>query len=430
MRQTATYHIANIESFKQNLLSWASQFQQTASYIGETAEENGLHMTYDMLVGADSMSTLLCNADSFDSLKSYHDEKKDWIFGFLSYDLKNEVEDLQSNNTDELNLPNLYFFQPKWVFGIIGNDISIHFPVDTPRKEMQLIFKEIMLTKNDSNSSSAVNMNSRISKSEYISTFNKLQEHIKRGDIYEVNFCQEYFAKSAELNPVSTFQSLYEISNSPFSAFFRTNDFYLMSASPERFVKKVDNTIISQPIKGTRKRGNSFEEDLKLKEELRQCPKEQSENVMIVDLVRNDLSKTAQKSSVKVEELFGIYSFTQVHQMISTVTSELKDDIHWSEVLKTTFPMGSMTGAPKIRAMQLIEEYETFKRGLYSGSVGYVTPNGDFDFNVIIRSILYNATNGYVSLSVGSAITANAKGDDEYAECELKAKAMLEVLNA
>jgi para-aminobenzoate synthetase component 1 len=273
-------------------------------------------------------------------------------------------------------------------------------------------------------------MNSRISKSEYISTFNKLQEHIKRGDIYEVNFCQEYFAKSAELNPVNTFRNLYEISNSPFSAFFRTNDFYLMSASPERFVKKFGNTIISQPIKGTRKRGNSVEEDLKLKEELRQCPKEQSENVMIVDLVRNDLSKTAEKSSVKVEELYGIYSFTQVHQMISTITSELKDDIHWSEVLKTTFPMGSMTGAPKIRAMQLIEEYETFKRGLYSGSVGYVTPNGDFDFNVIIRSILYNTTNGYVSLAVGSAITANAKGDDEYAECELKAKAMLEVLNA
>jgi para-aminobenzoate synthetase component 1 len=295
---------------------------------------------------------------------------------------------------------------------------------------MKLIFKEIMLTKNDSNSSSAVNMNSRISKSEYISTFNKLQEHIKRGDIYEVNFCHEYFAKSAELNPVNTFRNLYEISNSPFSAFFRTNDFYLMSASPERFVKKFGNTIISQPIKGTRKRGNSVEEDLKLKEELRQCPKEQSENVMIVDLVRNDLSKTAEKSSVKVEELYGIYSFTQVHQMISTITSELRDDIHWSEVLKTTFPMGSMTGAPKIRAMQLIEEYETFKRGLYSGSVGYVTPNGDFDFNVIIRSILYNTTNGYVSLAVGSAITANAKGDDEYAECELKAKAMLEVLNA
>jgi len=203
-----------------------------------------------------------------------------------------------------------------------------------------------------------------------------------------------------------------------------------MSASPERFIKKVGSKIISQPIKGTRKRGSSEQEDLMLKEELRQCPKEQSENVMIVDLVRNDLSKTAKKSSVKVEELFGVYSFTQVHQMISTVVSELKEGVHWTEVLKTTFPMGSMTGAPKIRAMQLIEDYEAFKRGLYSGAVGYVTPSGDFDFNVVIRSIIYHAANQYVSLAVGSAITANANGEDEYAECVLKAKAMLEVLNA
>ena len=430
MRQTATYHIANIETFKKNLLSWASQFQHSASYIGGTSVENGLHMKYDMLVGADSISILNSNEDSFNSLRSYHDAKKDWIFGFLSYDLKNEVEDLQSKNTDEIQLPNLYFFQPKWLFEIIGNDINIHFPLDVPRKKMQLVFKEIMLIQKEDSSASVVGVESRISKSEYISTFNKLQKHIKRGDIYEINFCQEYFANSAELNPVNTFENLNEISNSPFSAFFRADDFYLMSASPERFIKKVDNIVISQPIKGTRKRGNSVEEDLKLKAELRQCPKEQSENVMIVDLVRNDLSKTAEKSSVKVEELFGIYSFSQVHQMISTVTSKLKDDVHWSEVLKTTFPMGSMTGAPKIRAMQLIEEYETFKRGLYSGSVGYVTPDGDFDFNVVIRSILYNATNGYVSLAVGSAITSNAKGDEEYAECELKAKAMLEVLNA
>lgn len=430
MRQKATYHISNIDSFKKNLLFWASQFQHTAVYLGGTDSENGLHMKYDMLVGVDSISTLVSFSDSFHALRSFHDSKQDWIFGFLSYDLKNEVEDLRSSNIDEMLLPNLSFFQPKWVFEIIDNDINIHFPLEVPRKEMQLVFKEIMLTEIDVRKASKVNVKNRISKSEYISTFNKLQEHIKRGDIYEINFCQEYFAKSAVLNPVSIFEKLYEISNSPFSAFFRIDDLHLMSASPERFIKKSSNKIISQPIKGTIKRGDSEEQDLKLKEKLRQCPKEQSENVMIVDLVRNDLSKTAKMSTVKVEELFGIYSFTQVHQMISTVTSELKDGTHWSEVLKTTFPMGSMTGAPKIRAMQLIEEYEVFKRGLYSGSVGYVTPGGDFDFNVVIRSILYNASNNYVSLAVGSAITANANGEAEYAECELKAKAMLEVLNA
>lgn len=430
MRQTATYQIANIDAFKKNLLFWASQFQETAAYIGDIGLENGLHMKYHMLVGVDSISTLVSNSDSFNSLRSFHNSKKDWMFGYMSYDLKNEVEDLQSNNADELDLPNVCFFQPKWVFEIIENDISIHFPLDVSRKEMQLVFKEIMQTEIDEYKPSSVSVNGRISKAEYISTFNKLQEHIKRGDIYEINFCQEFFAKSADLNPVNTFENLYRISNSPFSAFFRSDDLYLMSASPERYIKKVKSTIISQPIKGTRKRGLSEQEDLALKEELRQCPKEQSENVMIVDLVRNDLSKTSKKSSVQVEELFGVYSFTQVHQMISTIISELKDDVHWTEVLKTTFPMGSMTGAPKIRAMQLIEEFEAFKRGLYSGSVGYITPSGDFDFNVIIRSIIYDAAKRYVSLAVGSAITAKANPETEYAECELKAKAMLEVLNA
>ena len=224
MRQTATYHIANIDAFKKNLLFWSSHFKHTAAYIGETSKENGLHMKYDMLVGVDSLSSLLSNSDSFNSLKAFHEKNKDWIFGFLSYDLKNELEDLHSKNSDELHLPNLCFFQPKWVFEIIGNDISIHFPSDITRKEMQLVFKEIMLTQTDSLKSPKVEVNSRISKTEYLSTFKKLQEHIKRGDVYEINYCQEYFAKSSDLSPVHTFDSLYSISNSPFSAFFRTED--------------------------------------------------------------------------------------------------------------------------------------------------------------------------------------------------------------
>ncbi len=214
----------------------------------------------------------------------------------------------------------------------------------------------------------------------------------------------------------------------PFAVFFRNHTQYLLSASPERYIRKEGNKIISQPIKGTAKRFEDPVQDEKSKQELAQSAKERTENIMIVDLVRNDLAHTSRKGSVKVEELCEIYTFRQVHQMISTVVSEVEPTTHPITILKTTFPMGSMTGAPKISAMKLIEALEETKRGLYSGAVGYFTPNGDFDFNVIIRSILYNSHEQYLSFSVGSAITAEAAPEKEYEECLLKANAMLNVL--
>jgi para-aminobenzoate synthetase component 1 len=205
-------------------------------------------------------------------------------------------------------------------------------------------------------------------------------------------------------------------------------DQYLLSATPERYIKKIGEKIVTQPIKGTARRSDNEEEDYAFAKALQQNPKERSENIMIVDLVRNDLSRTARRGSVVVEELCEVYPFKQVHQMISTVTSQLAVGISPVDVIRSTFPMGSMTGAPKLRAMQIIESLEESKRGLYSGSVGYFTPTGDFDFNVIIRSILYNAENKYISYSVGGAITAGSDPDSEYEECLLKAKAMRAVL--
>ena len=295
---------------------------------------------------------------------------------------------------------------------------------------MQGLFQEIIQTSIQPTISESVDVKQRTSKQRYHRIFDALMSNINRGDIYEINYCQEYYAQDVSINPLQTFENLYDLSKAPFSVYFRLNDFYLMSASPERFVKKENLKLISQPIKGTRPRSSDATTDHRMKKELVNCQKEQSENVMIVDLVRNDLSKTAQKGSVKVEELFGIYSFKQVHQMISTISSKLTKETHWVDVIRSIFPMGSMTGAPKIRAMELIEENEDFKRGLYSGSVGYVTPHQDFDFNVVIRSILYNAKQKYVSFAVGSAITSKANFEQEYQECETKAKAMLEVLNA
>ena len=430
MRQTAVYNISEIEFFKKRLTSWASQFEQSAVLQGTTDENSGLYLKYDMLVGVDALDELFSEKDSFNNLFNFHYHKQDWLFGYISYDLKNEIEDLKSENLDFLNFPHLHFFQPKWVFEIIDDQVMIHFPTNVERKEIQLLFKEIMYFELKDTSNGTVSVEARISKEEYIEGFKKLQQHIFRGDIYEVNYCQEFFVKNVDLNPITVYQNLYNVSKPPFAAFYRCQDKHLMCASPERFLKKDSKMLISQPIKGTRKRSAKVDEDNRLKNELLHCPKEQSENVMIVDLVRNDLSKTASPLSVKVQELYGIYSFPQVHQMISTVISELEENIPWTEAIRHTFPMGSMTGAPKISAMQLIEKIEVFKRGLYSGAVGFVTPDSNFDFNVVIRSILYNSTNQYASLPVGSAITANANPHDEYDECYLKAKAMMEVLNA
>ena len=254
-------------------------------------------------------------------------------------------------------------------------------------------------------------------------------KHIHRGDIYEANFCMEFFSENTTINPLEIFQKLNEISKPPLAVYFKNNKQFLLSASPERYLKKVGEQLISQPIKGTAKRFIDLIEDEKSKNKLSQDPKERAENIMITDLVRNDLSKTAQKGSVKVEELCGIYSFEQVHQMISTITSKLDTQYSAVEAIKTTFPMGSMTGTPKVSVMNIIEELEETKRGLYSGAVGYFTPTSDFDFNVVIRSILYNQEKEYVSFSVGSAITSGSIPENEYEECLLKAKAMLEVLS-
>jgi para-aminobenzoate synthetase component 1 len=254
-------------------------------------------------------------------------------------------------------------------------------------------------------------------------------EHIHRGDIYEANFCMEFYANNAVIEPLEIYQKLNNISKPPFATFYRNQHQYLLCASPERYIRKEANKIISQPIKGTAKRFTDSVLDENSKTELATNPKERSENIMIVDLVRNDLSHTANKGTVAVEELCGIYSFEQVHQMISTVVSTTDSSTSPIEILKTTFPMGSMTGAPKISAMKIIEELEETKRGLYSGAVGYFTPDNDFDFNVVIRSILYNAKEEYLSFSVGSAITSQSVPEMEYEECLLKAKAMFEVLS-
>jgi len=413
--------LQNISDFKQKALHWANQFD-VCCFL-DSNEYKDAYSAYDFVIAAGVQSELKCaSGTAFDQFKAFQSINKQWLFGFFSYDLKNETENLQSNHADQLNFPDLYFFIPEYLIAFKNGKIEILIGDRTILDEINSFpFKS-------QNLPVTLNINQKISKAQYISKIESLKSHIIRGDIYEVNFCQEFFAENAQINPVATFEALNQLSPTPFAGYFKVYNQYILSATPERFMCKRGNRLISQPIKGTAKRSTNPNIDEQIKQNLRNDIKEQAENVMIVDLVRHDLTKSAVKGTVKVDELFGIYSFPQVHQMISTISCELDPEIHFIDAIKNAFPMGSMTGAPKVKAMQLIEQYEETRRGIYSGSFGCISPDGDFDFNVVIRSILFNAESKYLSFQVGGAITYQCDAEKEYEECLLKASAILKVL--
>jgi para-aminobenzoate synthetase component 1 len=431
LRVSIHKHISNPFDFKQQLLNWSQQFREVVFLEGNGYPEQ--YSSFDCILAVDAFTSIKTDFhNAFEDLKQYQQTTKDWLFGYLSYDLKNDIEDLRSNNFDGLEFPDLFFFQPKKVFLLKGNELEIQYLLFCD-DEFEDDFNEIVESQSRSfgtkaESSAPLKIEQRISKDLYVEKVNQMLHHIHIGDMYEANFCMEFYAENAVIDPQEKFRKLNEISQAPFSVFFKNHKHFLLSASPERYLKKVGETIISQPIKGTSKRAADPVEDEESKATLASDEKERAENIMITDLVRNDLSHTAQKGSVEVKELCGIYSFLQVHQMISTVVSKLDKQYSAVDVLKSTFPMGSMTGAPKISVMKIIENLEETKRGLYSGAVGYFTPESDFDFNVVIRSILYNQEKQYVSFSVGSAITSKSVPEKEYEECLLKARAMHEVL--
>ncbi|MFV8224518.1 aminodeoxychorismate synthase component I [Christiangramia aquimixticola] len=428
MRSSKKFSLKSPSRFKQQLLSWGNQFHEIVWL--DSNEDNSATGEFEAILAVEAFTAIKTDYQyAFDKLKEYQETTADWIFGYLTYDLKNDVERLTSKNFDGLHFPDLYFFQPQKIILIKGDEVEFKY-LRMVDDEIDIDFQQILeqsvplkLT------NEAVKAEPRISKAEYMQKVGTMLDHIHRGDIYEANFCQEYFAEVVDLDPFSIYLSLNEISTPPFAAYLKLENYNLISASPERYLKKKGDKLLSQPIKGTARRSSNPEEDARISHALANDPKENSENVMIVDLVRNDLSRIAKKGSVRVDELCKVYSFKQVHQLISSVTAELAEGISPVEALRTSFPMGSMTGAPKISAMKIIEELEETRRGLYSGAVGYFDPNGDFDFNVVIRSILYNSENKYLSFSVGGAITAKSVAEKEYEECQLKAKAMREVLS-
>ncbi|WP_152286978.1 anthranilate synthase component I family protein [Flavicella marina] len=427
-RVKARYTTDNPTLFKRQLLDWSQQFE-TLVWLDSNEHQEKYAEHEAILAFEPNTSIKTSYKNAFDKLKTYHDKTKDYLFGYLGYDLKNDIEDLNSNNRDVLDFPDLFFFQPKKIIFISGHSITFEYLTNVA-EEISADYEKISSHEFRATTTNTVktNINLRIPKDTYIEKVNRILDNIHYGDLYEVTFCQEFYAENSTIDPLQVYSNLNKISKPPFATFLKQQNHFLLSASPERYLKKIGKKVISQPIKGTAKRSNSFSEDTKLKSNLEQDPKERAENIMIVDLVRNDLSRISEKGSTKVEELCGIYSFKQVHQMISTISTSSPIEAHPVDIIKNTFPMGSMTGAPKISAMEIIEKEEESKRGLYSGSVGYFAPNGNFDFNVVIRSILYNAKKKYISFSVGSAITSLATPEKELEECLLKAKAMREVL--
>ncbi|MGY6523036.1 MAG: anthranilate synthase component I family protein [Mongoliitalea sp.] len=342
--------------------------------------------------------------------------------GILSYDYKNQLEKLRSENQVIVAVPDSVFFEAALSIQLEKQRIIIQ--SEHPEQILlQIQEHQVAESKNP-----PVQIQALSSREQYIAHVRSIQQHIEEGDMYELNYCLGYTFEKSNWNPVAAFRELMQLSPMPFSVFLKAQHQYLIGASPERFLKKTGSTLIAQPIKGTIRRGSNPAEDLELAQTLLNSEKERAENLMIVDLMRNDLSKVSVTGSVAVEELFGVYAFPRVHQMISTVSSQVREEISISEIFKATFPMGSMTGAPKIKCMELIEQYENFKRGWFSGSVGIIDASGDFDFNVIIRSIIYNQQTGKGYFAVGSAITYDADPAYEYEECQLKASAMRQVL--
>ena len=433
-RTTRTYSIKSISKLNEKLLQWAQQYE-TAVWLDSNHHNQG-YTSFHSILAVDEFTSIQTDVvNAFEKLKEYQSITQDYLFGYLSYDVKNATENLTSTNSDGLGFAELFFFQPQKILFVKNNSIEFQYltmvddEIDT---DFEAICTQEIKQKNTTSTrlenGGNIVIKPRIQKQDYLFKVGEILEHIHKGDIYEANFCQEFYAENTRINPLDIYEDLNTISEAPFATFLKIDNQYLLCASPERYLKKEGAKIISQPIKGTAKRLVDLQEDQKTATALSKDIKERSENIMIVDLVRNDLSKSAKKGSVRVEELCKVSSFKQVHQMISTVVSELKDDVHLVDVIKDTFPMGSMTGAPKISAMKIIETLEETKRGLYSGTVGYFTPMGNFDFNVVIRSILYDSEKKYLSFSVGSAITAKSTPEKEYEECLLKAKAMQFVL--
>ncbi|MFV0530812.1 MAG: anthranilate synthase component I family protein [Flavobacteriales bacterium] len=413
---------------KEHFFLWANQSSTSLVLDSNHYPDQSEKFDFIIVKGSENTLSLSSHKKAFKRLEIFKKEIDDWIFGYFSYDLKNDTENLTSQNNDSLKFPELFFFQPKKILFIKNRTVTFSYlPQYSHEIESDIEMLEKIQLNTDFQSVSFF-LTSRTSKENYLKNCMEIIEKIHLGTVYEMNYCIEFFSKNTVISPINLFIKLNKYNKAPFAVFLKHKNIHVLSNSPERFLKKEGSILTAQPIKGTRKRGKTKEEDIVLIQDLKNSVKDRAENTMIVDLVRNDLSKIAQHNSVHVTEYCKVYTFETVHQMISTIQCRVDKELSSVEIIKANFPMGSMTGAPKINAMKFIEDFEDHKRGIYSGAVGYITPNDDFDFNVVIRSLLYNSDNQHLSLSVGGAITALSNPEEEYEECLTKAQAVLTLL--
>ena len=403
------------------MLSWANQFNIFCLLDNNNFNFEAPAFECLLAVGSVRSYNFTGNNDAV-KFQAFYNEKPTWLFGHFGYNAFGNAHIFTEN---ENGFKNGFFFEPETILKISNETIT----VIKSTKVATEILKEITdFVLPDEIPHQKIKPLPLLSKENYIEKIKKIQQHIARGDCYEINFCKKFTASNATINSIETYLKLSAISPAPFGALYKVNNDFCICTSPERFLQKQNTTLISQPIKGTSRRDADATIDNANKIHLLQSEKEKAENVMVVDLVRNDMSMVCNKGSVHVKELFGIYSFPKVHQMISTVVGTVNANAEALKLIEPCFPMGSMTGAPKQKVMQLIAQYETESRGLFSGSIGYITPENNFDFNAVIRSIFYNQQQKEVSFFAGSGITFYSNPVEEYDECMAKAEAMVEVL--
>lgn len=402
------------------MLSWAQQF--SILLFLDSNEYESPYGRYECLLAVADQGT--ATATSLSALQLLHDQHKDWLFGNICYEYKDAHHPMLSSRHPAMqNFPLFFFFTPQTVCWISRdkNILTIETLYPSALATYQQIIGSSVIAPY---SLPQLSWRYATSPETYLKTVAQLKAHIENGDCYEINYCTKGYAENVMAEPLQMFHALNRLSPAPFAACYKLHDMYMACASPERYLYKKGDSLMAQPIKGTARRGKNNDEDMEIKKTLYNDIKERAENVMIVDLMRNDLARCSEVGSVQVDELFGIYTFPQVHQMISTISSKLAKNKTFTDALRYSFPMGSMTGAPKIKVMQLTDEYEGSRRELYSGTVGYITPDGDFDFNVVIRSLFYNASKQYLSYHTGGAITADSIPEKEYEEMRLKAWAL------
>ncbi len=350
----------------------------------------------------------------WEALKDFKEKHHNWLFGYFGYDLKNQIEELSSNNPSVINVPEMYFMVPEVLIEFSNNG------------EHKFLLGDEIVTEVDleENNSVSLSKSIRIKKETYLKKVKSALNKISEGDYYEINISHplEYHFQG---DPLELYKLMKEIGPVPFAAFLTLDDISICCSSPERFLARSGQKVWSQPIKGTVSR--TFSNDELAIDSLKNSEKNRAENLMIVDLVRNDLSKVSKKGSVQVKNIFEIQSFKTVHQMVSTVECEVEPAQDSVEIIKACFPMGSMTGAPKISAMKSIEELEDYKRGIYSGAIGYFKPDNDFDFNVVIRTAVIE--NDRLIYPVGGAITSDSDPEDEWEETLVKSRALTESLD-